>query len=656
MGCVLQIVCLAILQTSPPSCPLPSSPAPPPVMSGNGCLTIGVDGGGSVSVCRWPGPGYCDQIQPGRSGEGLTWIVRLGDKALRLGSGAWECSTGYADDDTTVCQSHMAVGGAGIRATLTTFVHARKDILVSRLVVEGADTPPLLYWLAGLSPRNQLIPELPLLSELSTAGGGFAVFTPNEGKTMFHFRPASPGTAEWARVDELVQSSMSSQAWAEFGKGVWMGSETLDDVRGFECGPEKDSLLSAVEWTPQNLKGATAARGPGYSIQAIAPSSEKGTYAATSITAFGEDVAQVETLLAYARGRSYEGLLDETRSYWRDRVGQASLPTGENIKLSNACRRDILTLLQSVNVRTGAVVVKPVGPSWQAIDRPRAGAWITLALDMAGYADLADSHTWFYARRLRERDARGAPAGSLPAALYANGKEAVPSIVLEPDTVAWMLAAIWRHAGFLDEQPRSTYLANQWGAVEQAATFLSGWADTLTREPLPSFNARKWRDTASTDLLLTSFMGMDSALRIATVLKKEVPDEWKNRKLDLDILLRFHCVAEGGRWKADTILPFWAPEFCEAGLPSWEAAFDGSLASVPENIDAEFLEALCGAAMFWQDSPERLARLRSLLDRTQPPPSPDTLLAALHYLGALLTDGTVRVGTPKPQPGVPQAP
>lgn len=648
MGCILQIVCLVILQADPSSCSSLLPANAPLRMSANGFLTVGVDEGGRARVCRWPSAGYYDHIRPNASGEGLGWILRMGDATLRLDEGTWERSSKYADVDSTVCQLQAALTGTPVRATLTTFVHARKDILVSRLVVEGVDTPPVFYWVAGLSPRTQLIPELPFLGELSSMGGGFAVFTPDKGKTMFHFRPMAPGIADWARVEELVPAPALRSSLAEFGKGVWIGSQMLDEVREFECGQEKGSPLSAREWPPQVLDENEAAPGPGYSVQMVAPNSEKGSFMATAVVAFGEDVSQAETALAYGRERGYDVLLDETRDCWRDRLALATMPTGANAALANACKRDLLTLLQSMDVRTGGIVRAPVGRSWQAVDRPRAGAWITLALDVAGYGDLADSHTWFYARRLRGNDARGAPAGSLPAALYVNGREALPPIVLESDAVAWMLAAIWRHACLLDEQPRSTYLENQWKSVEQAATFLSDWADTLTREPLPSFSAKKWRDAASTDSLLASFMGMDSALRIAGALKKQIPDEWKNRKLDLDILLRFHCVAEGGRWKADAILPFWVCESGEAGLPSWEAVFDASLASVPGDVDAEFLETFCGAAMYWQDRPEKIGQLRLLLDGIQIPFSPDTFLAALHYLGVLLTDGTVRVGIPKP--------
>ena len=73
------------------------------MVSGVGRLTVGVNGRGRISLCKWPSPGYNDQISyrvratgpSGREidpGHGLLWGIRMDGELVWMNDPRWEFS------------------------------------------------------------------------------------------------------------------------------------------------------------------------------------------------------------------------------------------------------------------------------------------------------------------------------------------------------------------------------------------------------------------------------------------------------------------------------------------------------------------------------------------------------------------------------------
>lgn len=511
---------------------------PPPdcVMTGNGALTIGTDMSGHILFCRWPSPGYCNQVQ--RVACGLD----VDGQVLCLGDAGWQVEQPPQSSPRGISMKGT-FGSVGISCRQEMTVHPQHDLLAIQMVVCGATTPPTFLFAPKLMPHMRIVPGLPIDDLLGE-----------------QFNPSTTFSAD----NQTVYCHSS-----ENGRGVWIAYQSLGTTDVYR---EDTGVMEAVPEAGRD-----------------------GSFTATFVVAFGQTQADVDTILAAARGATYDSIAMESDIHWSN-------------SLAPSIDSNLLTIAQCMDRRSGAIVRSPAR-SWLALDWIRQTAYTTLALDMAGHHELAESHTLFYAERVRRTTQPGRPFGSVPAAVYADGTDGLPQQILESDATAWLLASFWRHAQFLPNGERQAYLERVWESVPPSMEFLTSWTDGRNREPFFSFDPRVCKDTQSIHLLLTHYMGVDAALRIAATLDKAPPESWKRRKTELDILVRFHCVDEEGKWKVPDHLPFWAHEFGEARLPFWDAVIEQQTGE-----EAPSLEVLCGAAIVWQNVPEKLSGIRPKID------------------------------------------
>ena len=624
--------------------PEPFGTATAPFMTGNGRLTVGVDASGRISVCRWPRPSDANQVCVQASTEtaaeseyGLAWGMGLSDGTVCLGDAPWKVTQEYDGDAPTRIRTRFELPGASVAASQTVFVCPERDVLVVQLTLQDASIAQPIYWLADFSPCTRQVPEWPAANDVFATLKDFAAYTPDHGRTMIHFRPRNPGIEEWSEAEHLAEQPAATTApqWSSFDEGVWIAYGSPNEVLGFQCGEEGTVTSAFKQASEGKLDNASAVVGSCDSALALRPLKRGNVASVKIMVALGENAQKTSENLSAALRRGYDALLQETDDYWNKRLSGATLPAVNDNPLLFACKRDLVTLLQSTDPRSGAIVRSSVRGSLLALDWVRDGAWTTFALDRAGYHDMAEQHTLFYAGAFRELEKRGKPYGSMPAGLFTNGVEGVPHMVLDADAVAWTLGSFWRHGTFLDGTARRTYLASAWNRLAGAADFLAAWTDGRTRQPLYSFDYELCRDGPSQDRLLTTYMGMDAALRMAQALTLPPPEEWARRKRELDALIRFHCVDKSGRWNSDATLPFWQPEIAETELPSWAASVERRLDEADRSGSPD-MAALCETALVWQGQPEKLARLRphlGELDITRGGGS-DALAAAQHFIAA----------------------
>ncbi len=639
-------------------------PADISAATGNGALTVCANPHGRISVCRWPSPSYHDQVAYRTRSEelpalgvapwhGLMWGVRISGETRWLTGPPWTATQRYRHPAATIIETLSQWPNSDLAVTQTVFVHPVHDLLVAQVRVRGAGQAPELYWYANFAPCTRLIPELPVADWALDAYNDFAVFAEGAPTTIYHFRPHRPGADAWAKAERQAADGTLGQKAGDFGDGVWIGYTSPEPIVGFQCG-NQDTPTSAFRQAGEGcLRSESAAVGQCNGVLALVPQQDGDEYRATVYVAFGANRAEVDAALNYAQRSGYANLARRHEVYWGWRVGLAALPATDDQELLVLCTRCLVTLQQAMDRTTGAMVRCPGTQPPLALDWARHGFWMTLALDMAGYRDLAEKHTLFYCETVRTEGSRGKPLGSLPAASYANHIEAMPHVILESDAAAWMLATFWRHALFLEAEERTAYLAQVWDAAERAAAFLAGWGDGRTGAPLHSFHPGQCRDARSLRLLLATFMGVDSALRIADALGREAPPQWRERKRDLNVLVLIHCVDDNGRWKLDQPIPFGLGEIAATMMPDSEDIEAGWLVALESLEGYRAARALCDIALAWRGKPDKLAQLQPLLkpvlanalkrghENGSSPVFPDAATAALAYIAAMVAYGAM---------------
>jgi len=610
-------------------------PADVTAISGNGRLTAGVNRYGRLSSCRWPSPGYHDQLryqtvsrdQPALGvlpWHGAMWAIRIGSKLYWLTGEPWQATQTCRGETSTVIETSCTLPDTGVTVAQSLFVHPLLDVLVARIAVLGADSAPSVYWFQNFTPCTRLIPEVPVADWMLDRLNDFAAFAALDGQTLYHCRPPAPSAEDWSRAERLASKGAQPVEWAVFddeesGKGVWIATASPNPVAALQCGVDGSPAAPWAEIERGRLSGTRGATGSCQTALELAPQGEEQTFCATVFIAFGHGFEQVNTALDQALEWGCERLRADTEAYWNHWLAQAGLSLQGNA-WETVRRRALLTIAQSTDRESGAVVRAPITQPPLAFASARAGAWVTLALDMAGYTALAGKHAQFYAGALRRQSRRGMPAGSLAAALYTNGIEAAPHPVLEVDAAAWMLSGLWRHARFLDEVERIVYLEPAWESVEAATDFLAGWTDGRSGAPYASFQSGQLCDGRSGSLLLGVLMGLESGRHIARALERTPNPDWVQRQRELDVLIRTQIINDGTPWTIEPTFPYWLA---------------GILEDRPEN------ESLWRVRVETGNGPmpmgEVLFPVDVLLDSPREEPVfPDTTRAALHFIAATL--------------------
>lgn len=631
-------------------------------VTGNGRLTVGANARGQVNLCRWPGPGANDHLSyqsvskegPGLN-HGLQWGLRMGEDLLWLTDEAWDLSQGYAHVATTVMKTEGRLRDSAVSVEQTLFVHPETDLLVVRLAVTGLEEPPAFYWFANFTPCTRRLPELPVADWALDGLNDFAAFALPESQTVYHFRPAAPGALDWERAERLADAPPLASQWASFEDGVWVAYSSFETMAAQHCGSGDETPSKAVLRHLDRGQGRTGATGSCYSVVEIVPRKEGGAFVATVVAGFGKDLETAERILRGGLDTGYDALLDSTVNHWYTWLLDAGVPPETEFETITLMMRCLLTLATVTDRETGAMVRSPSTQPPLARDWVRHGMWMTYALDLAGYRAMAERHLLSYLDVVRTTGRRGGPRGSLPAARYAGGGDASPHAILDLRGAAWLLWSFSQHSTFLDAESRERFLNEVWEGVSLTADFVAEWADGRRGRPLHSFDPVRLRDTRSADLLVTSHLGLESAIGIAETLGKTPPEEWTRRKKQLDVLLRVRGLDEELTWGLEDPLPFSLGEILSEDDPRFERSVRARLEALPGLRGHAAAKALCEVVMLWRRNPAKLAELEPYIgpaleraltaprsggaDGGRWPAFPDALTAALCYISAFTVLG-----------------
>jgi hypothetical protein len=619
---------------------------PAGLVSGNGRLTVTVDAFGGIRSCRWPSPGYHDQLGAAPTADGppgphtaLAWALTVAHETRWLSSPPWRTTQRYLDDESMIAETrYMWPEGEG-EVMETVFVHPEQDLLVTRIETEQVADLLKVAWYADFSPCTRLIPELPFADWALDGLNDFAAFQDAVSGTIYHFRPDGPSTRDWAWAKKLAGENTKTAAWDAFEGGVWIGTMSPDSVSGMNCGRGGDpaALLS------RSGTAERAAIGDCASALTIRCGGEGDTRHATVFVAFGASREEVDDTLAYAMAQGYDALFEETERYWADWLASARLPATDDARLLSQSKRCLLALVAALDRGTGAAVRASAAHPSLALAWTRHSPWIAQALDLAGSGEQAEKLLLFHAGTAREESARGKPAGSFPAAVYANGVEALPHLVLDVEAVAWMLYALERHVAFLPQAEREALLGQVWEMVDRSADFLAGWVDGRTGIPLYSFRETVLRDVQDAQLFVNADMGMRSALELAAVQGEERP-AWEACRESWEPLFRQYMFSAEGQWNLKHPLSVWRTGRLPADDPRWDTAARMELAQLDSAEGVQAARTILDLAEFLRERPDLLdihrgallEKLESVMSAPGSANTTDALHAALCFDAAVM--------------------
>jgi glucoamylase len=449
---------------------------------GNGRMLVTLTRDGEMQRLFWPhvdGPQHVARLLGG---------VSLADgKVIWQNSDAWTHTQAYEPDQNILVTTSRLSNGLEVR-TVDTAVPG-KDILLRHLTLANRGAEPLslryvLYqWLR--------IDENPLYN---------TVLYDEASDSLIHYRRDIYIAMGASRTITDVAVGYPEALWQETNRARFAGAGVLHgDVAG------------AALWD----LGTVA---PGEQV-------ELSLY-----IVLGRRVEAVRELLAAARDAGAGRLLAETRQYWTRYLAQArplavkghvreQVPALPGIPEAAAApdavealyRRSLLVFKLMCDEETGTVIAAPeFDPAYTssggyAYCWGRDAAYITVAMDLAGYHDMAAS---FYRWAMKAQE----PEGWWMHRHYAQGNWGPSWGLIQVDETGSILYGMALHARL---HGGDGFAREAWPSVQKAAEWLIGNIDPGTGLPRPSVDLWEERTAEHTYSSGAVFAGLMAAAELA---------------------------------------------------------------------------------------------------------------------------------------------
>ena len=240
----------------------------------------------------------------------------------------------------------------------------------------------------------------------------------------------------------------------------------------------------------------------------------------------GRHFREAKDIQDWIRSRDLDSLYRESSRYWSSFSIKAqshghlssysSLP--EDVR--DAFSRSLLTVFCHID-RGGSIIascdsqIKQQGADYYTYCWPRDAAWVSMALDRAGYRYLCRNTYKFFSRIL---DRRGffrhkyTPAGDLGSTWH-------PLPMIQIDETGLPLYALYRH--WLEDRNIMTISSLYEPLVRPAADFLVSFIDPGTGLPQPSFDLWEERKGVYAYSCACVYAGLHSAALIASLIGDE---------------------------------------------------------------------------------------------------------------------------------------
>jgi hypothetical protein len=588
---------------------------------GHGRLTVGVSHAGELTVLRWPNPSFYEHLNYATAGgENPRAKPLFGAQpnegsfaGLALRSGQTITVTWLRDPEWTQEQAYLSETADTLRTryrsdalALTVegvdVIDPGRDALARRYRVTpdagaGYDAIALLYF-ENLAPNVEKDPFVPVTAQTKDTDRDYALVYDPAHDALLH------GSVEGRPVDVLAKLPAPADAAAVTAfldalsgrRGTFIAIGGSSKASGFQCGVDavdgdpaandpaandpEDAFDDAADGALSGSRAATRHATGALSFDLGAAGGEATVFVAAAGTA-----DEAWAALAGARQAGFDDIAQASAKAWSTWLEGAQLPDTTDADRLRIARRALITIRTATATDTGAVVASIATQPAYALDWPRDGAFINLALDAAGKHDTVTVHNETYAGWQRQKDGQDvigggrAPAGSYAMNYYADG---VPGgfIPFEIDQVGLALWSFYSHATFLaDRTERDAYLDAVWPALERAADLLASCADEATRLQCAANEDDDIEQSISLHGAVATVLGLRSAIRAARYLgRREQASRWLARLRELEQAVEEYLYLEGAGYSG--IVPgqrteLWPP-WRRTGALAW-AVWPGQL-------------------------------------------------------------------------------
>ncbi len=662
-------------------------------ISGNGGLTIGLSKEGDVTLLKYPSPSFFDQLNYKTSSQenarelprfgaeenmgafsGLVIYTGSGSELSWLRDSIWAKDQHYNTEDSNVIVTEYSRDDYKMKVLQYDFVLPDKDVFVREHVIQLLSGSPVegveLVFYENLAPCNTKEPFLPTADWSDDGKNDFALLYYSPYDAFVHFRPE---VVDYSTILSLLQPGIMQSQIDGFVEGLIEGGEKgifaviggMTQSRSHQAGMDattrcQDAGVKNNPYQPQDafrdimddhrLSNSSVALCQANGAIVYPVEFNQFKYGeVTVIVSLGTDLISALNNFNSARVMSSSYLLYETESYWREWIKKAALPATGDADVIAFSKRTLLSAEVSRDRDSGAIVASvsvqpPYGEDW-----PRDGAFINLALDVAGFTEIVTKHNYFYSRVQRKENGQDvfglypdAPAGTFAMNYYADGMPGGP-IDFEIDETGLALWTLVNHGKFLrSDSERCDYFDHVYPSIKLAAQALTECKDNTNNLQCYAYEDDNYTLTQGLQGAVTVYLGLKSAVEVARALKEDpsIVNLWEERANELKeaIFVNFYNKDTGnfeGRETGSRAWLLWPASIYEEGDPVAEREAEALYRIVlphllKETEGAAYLGKITLAlARYWEGRPDKLKALQEII---------------LPLLKEVPTEGTGHVG------------
>jgi len=585
---------------------------------GNGRLTVGISPWSELVYFRWPSPGFYDHLRYltkakgilsglfpedmryGKDAPGLDWRrygrpyevypglgakagIYFEDKSLSwLGDESWTSARWYEPESGPVLCTELKQAKAKIK--VCQWVDWEEDLLVQDFQIESNSLKNFFYYGTFDPMIERWKSSIKFWGEPDYKDAGFATIYLPEPGVILYFYPEKKNENR-IRFSEKFTAEKIDQLYPEGGIFIALGLDSLPD--GFQVGADRKGRIVPKSAPVSASEDAMDGKLSGSFIfigQADAGLEKMIIPEKSRVQVFigvAKDAQSAISLIEKARAKGIQALREKVVLDWKGIAEQVNLPELAGAVEKKVARRSILNLFIGRDRETGAIVASPSRQPAYHFDWPRDGSFYDLALDLAGFPEIAGSHLDFYRRTQRKENLDSgflwllggkspiySPCGHWFSNIYTDGAPGRLKIIpVEIDETALLVWDLWRHEQFVPLEQRIDYQIRYREMLELGADALCRYVDEnkgWTKKVFEDDNAFPHATLHGASSVLAGLASaVDAGARWG--VEKEKVERWRKKAIALreGILrsLEDEKILEKGGWRGIQWSLFPAPVF-----------------------------------------------------------------------------------------------
>lgn len=485
---------------------------PRSLIIGNGSVLATYDSDAQMRDLYYPHVGMEDHTQYGDVHKVGVWVD---DVFLWFDDPSWERSIHYVHD-TAIGNVVMKNASLGLEITATDFVHPDHNILVRRmrlLSTDGKDKEVRLFFHH----------DLHIYGDKQKDTAFYEPYT----NTVIHYRQ---------KRYFLIGGESSNATECRTGLDADIYQSVLHSMKSIKkCGISEFSIGKAeyrgLEGTWRDaedgkLAMTTIDQGSVDSTVGIYSRIEAGKETTVSQwMCFGKSLKDVIDLHQIILNKTPGQLQKETSNHWAGWIKTTNEDFGSlSDAVSKLYKRSLMTI--RLHTDNGGGIIAAADADIMEFNRdtytyvwPRDGAFVSLAMDTAGYGEIP-RRFFEFCKRVQTKDGyllhKYNPDDSIGSSWHPWFRDNEPQLPIQEDETALVLYALWKH---FEQNQDFEFLQGMYETfIKKAAKFLTEFCEKESGLPLASYDPWEEHRGIFTYTTACTIAGLDAACNICTTL------------------------------------------------------------------------------------------------------------------------------------------